>query len=175
MKTAYIGAALAAALAFTGFSAHAACVDPRVAAGTAPAHRLSNVLLPRASAREAERAWPVSIVGTWLVSYTLGGEAIIQWHSDGTEWENINHPVLGGNICLGRWEQTGRYTYVRHHMGWIYEVAGAPASNYFIEDETAELAADGKSYTGNDTFTIYNMDGTVQVGPLTGTAAATRF
>ena len=115
------------------------------------------------------------IVGTWRVTYSLGGEAIIQWHGDGTEWENINHPVLGGNICLGRWEQTGRHSYARHHMGWIYEVAGAPASNYFIEDETDELAADGKSYSGTDTFTIYNLDGTVQVGPLTGTAAATRF
>jgi len=175
MKRTYIGAAVAATLALTGLSAHAACVDPRVPAGTAPAHPVSNVSLPNAFASEGVRGGPVSIVGTWLVSYTLGGEAIIQWHSDGTEWENINHPTLGGNICLGRWEQTGRYTYVRHHIGWIYEVAGAPASNYFLEDETAVLAADGKSYSGTDTFTIYNLDGTVQVGPLAGTASATRF
>lgn len=175
MKTSYIGAAVAAALALTGFSAQAACVDPRVAAGTAPPHRVSDLSLPKAFAREGERGGPVSIVGTWLVTYSLGGEAIIQWHSDGTEWENINHPVLGGNICLGRWEQTDRYTYVRHHMGWIYEIAGAPASNYFIEDETAQLAADGKSYSGIDTFTINNLDGTVQFGPLPGTAAAKRF
>lgn len=175
MKTSYLGSAVAAALLLAGFSAHAACVDPRVAAGTAPAHGVSGVSLPKAFASDAGRGGPVDIVGTWLASYTLGGEAIIQWHSDGTEWENITNPVLGGNICLGRWERTGRYTYVRHHMGWIYEVAGAPASNYFIEDETDELAADGKSYSGADTFTIYNMDGTVQVGPLTGTASATRF
>ena len=175
MKTALIGAGVAAALALTGLSAHGACVDPRVAAGTAPAHSGSNVLLPKTFAAEAAHSGPATIVGTWLVTYTLGGEAIIQWHSDGTEWENITNPPLGGNICLGRWEQTGHRTYVRHHIGWIYEVAGAPASNYFIEDETAELAADGKSYTGVDSFTIYNMDGTVQVGPLSGTAAATRF
>jgi hypothetical protein len=175
MKTAFIGAAAAAALALTGLSAHGACVDPRVAAGTAPAHSVSGVTLPRTFIAESDRGGPVSIVGTWLVSYTLGGEAIIQWHSDGTEWENITNPVLGGNICLGRWEQTGWYTYARHHMGWIYEVAGAPASNYFIEDETVKLATDGRSYTGTDTFTIYNMDGTVQEGPLSGTAAATRF
>jgi len=174
MKTASIGAAVTAALALTSLSAHAACVDPRVAAGTAPAHHASGVLMPRALEREYGHA-PATIVGTWLVSYTLGGDAIIQWHSDGTEWENINFPVDGGNLCLGRWEQTGRLTYARHHIGWIYEVAGAPASNYFIEDETVQLAADGKSYTGNDTFTIYNLDGTIQVGPLSGTAAATRF
>jgi hypothetical protein len=42
-----------------------------------------------------------NIVGTWHVSYTVEGspfaQAFIQWHSDGTEWENINLPVLGGN------------------------------------------------------------------------------
>jgi hypothetical protein len=175
MKTSHIGAAVAVALSLTGFSARAACVDPRVAAGTAPAHAASAVALPRAFSQEAERSWPGTIVGTWLVNYSLGGEAIIQWHADGTEWENINHPVLGGNICLGKWEQTGWRSYARHHMGWIYEVANAPASNYFIEDETVELAADGKTYSGNDTFTIYNLDGSVQLGPLSGTASATRF
>jgi hypothetical protein len=175
MKTSSIGAAVAVALALTGFSANAACVDPRVAAGTSPAHSVSHVSLPEAFAREAWRGEPRGIVGTWLVTYSLGGEAIIQWHDDGTEWENINHPVLGGNICMGRWEQIGLHTYTRHHMGWIYEVANAPASNYFIEDETSVVAEDGKSYSGTDTFTIYNLDGTVQLGPLTGTASATRF
>lgn len=173
MKNAYIAAALSTALAFTAFSSHAACVDPRVAAGTSPAHSLTRLSLPASAA--VGHADPESIVGTWLVDYTLGGEALIQWHSDGTEWENIDHPTLGGNLCLGRWEQTGKRTYARHHMGWIYEVAGAPASNYFIEDETVVLAADGKSYTGTDTFTIFNRDGTIQVGPLSGTAAAKRF
>jgi hypothetical protein len=40
-----------------------------------------------------------SIVGTWHVTCTTGGapggEAFIQWHSDGTEWEN--------------------------HVGWLYD------------------------------------------------------
>jgi len=49
------------------------------------------------------------IVGTWQVSYTTGGspsgEAFIQWHDDGTEWENIDFPILGGNICMGSWRQ----------------------------------------------------------------------
>ncbi len=173
MKNAYIGAAVTAALALSAVSAHAACVDPRVARGTAPAHAQSRVALPLGAA--SEREGPGGIVGTWLATYSLGGEAIIQWHSDGTEWENIDHPTQGGNICLGRWEQTGKRTYARHHIGWIYEVSGAPASNYFIEDETVVLAADGKSYSGTDTFTIYNRDGTIQVGPLAGTASATRF
>ena len=173
MKNAYIGVAVTAALGLSAISAHAACVDPRVARGTAPALHQARVALPAAAVVESGDSG--SIVGTWLATYSLGGEAIIQWHSDGTEWENIDHPTAGGNICLGRWEQVGKRTYVRHHVGWIYEVAGAPASNYFIEDEKVVLAADGKSYSGTDTFTIYNRDGTIQVGPLAGTAAAKRF
>ena len=35
------------------------------------------------------------IVGTWLVTYEgpVAGQAFIQWHSDGTEWENIDLPA----------------------------------------------------------------------------------
>ena len=80
---------------------------------------------------------------------------------------------MGGNICMGSWKQTGRYTYVRHHVGWIY--TDGTVSNYFIEDETAELAAHGNAYSGTDTFTMYDLSGNVVLGPLAGTASATRF
>jgi hypothetical protein len=173
MKKLYIGAAVAAALALTGFSAQAGCFDPRAASSASGEQRVSHMALPHSYSNEGERGGPVSIVGTWFVTYSLGGEAYIQWHSDGTEWENINHPILGGNICMGSWKQTGRFTYVRHHAGWVYN--NGVLSNYFIEDETAELAAHGRSYSGTDSFTMYNLDGTVAFGPLAGTAAATRF
>lgn len=173
MKTLYIGAAVAVVLALTGLSAEAGCMNPRVAASALAEQRVSHMALPQAFAREGDQNGPVSIVGTWFVTYSLGGEAYIQWHSDGTEWENINHPILGGNICMGSWKQTGRYTYVRHHAGWVY--TNGALTNYFLEDETAELAANGRSYSGADSFTMYNLDGTVAFGPLSGTAAATRF
>ncbi len=168
MKTLLVGSAVAAVLALTGVSANAGCMDPRTAAtGTGQAH-VMHWTNPGASSHG-----PATIVGTWFVSYSLGGEAYIQWHSDGTEWENINHPVMGGNICMGSWKQTGRFTYVRHHVGWVY--TDGNVSNYFIEDETAELAAHGNSYSGTDTFTMYDLSGNVVLGPLAGTAAATRF
>ena len=173
MTTRYIGTIAATALALTGLSAHAGCIDPRVAAGAPAENHVAHVTLPRAFFSEGERGGPASIVGTWFVSYTLGGEAYIQWHSDGTEWENINHPVSGGNICMGSWKQTGRYTYVRHHVGWIY--TDDAVTNYFIEDETAQLSPGGNSYTGVDTFTIYDLSGNAVMGPLSGTASATRF
>jgi hypothetical protein len=61
-----------------------------------------------------------SIVGTWKVAYSNGGVAFIQWHQDGTEWENIDFPVLGGNLCMGSWKSENRWHYSRNHYGWVY-------------------------------------------------------
>jgi len=98
-------AAAAAATALGGFSAHAGCADPRNTCAGQPV-----ISLPAASVAKTIRNGDASrnIVGTWLVTYTVEnnpfGQAYIQWHSDGTEWENINLPISGGNICMGLME-----------------------------------------------------------------------
>jgi hypothetical protein len=95
-------------------------------------------------------------VGTWHVVYTTegstSGEAFIQWHSDGTEWENINYPVLGGNICMGSWKTVDRSHVFRNHFGWLYN--NGLLAGYFNETETDEVAWDGNSYTGLNTTTL---------------------
>jgi hypothetical protein len=98
------------------------------------------------------------IVGTWLVNYGGVGQAFIQWHSDGTEWENITHPSAGGNICMGSWVATAPRTYYRNHFGWIFDSKGLVAG-YFNETETDVLAKDGKTYTGTNTTIFYDMTG----------------
>src|SRR6266481_3669001 len=99
MKYTLTSAAVAAALTLAGVSAHANCADPRV-----PAQQgVSNQMVPLVSQgpvaeNDSDKArGRNSIVGTWLVTYTggLAGQAFIQWHSDGTEWENIDFPILG--------------------------------------------------------------------------------
>jgi hypothetical protein len=116
------------------------------------------------------------IVGTWHVSYTVEGspfaEAFIQWHSDGTEWENINLSVLNGNICLGSWKPVDARHVSRNHIGWLY--TGGALSGYFTETETDEVALDGLSYTGTNVQKIYDSSGTLQM-QVTGTAKATRI
>ena len=116
-------------------------------------------------------------MGTWHVSYTSGGapagEAFIQWHSDGTEWENINFPILGGNICMGSWKQSDANHVFRNHWGWLYDGSGNLAG-YFNETETAELAKDGNSYQGNNETKIYDLAAALQAD-VTGGASATRI
>ena len=176
MKRNFAMLATAAALALSALSAHAGCVDPRVAVQDA-ANRTPPVL-PAATkaAAGSDHHDRTSIVGTWVVNYTSGGnpagDAFIQWHDDGTEWENIDFPVLGGNVCMGEWQQTGHRQVQRTHIGWLY--TDGTVSGYFTETETDTLSRDGDSYSGDNDMKIYDLDGNRRVD-FTGTASATRF
>jgi hypothetical protein len=169
-----------AALAVSGLaavSAHASCADPRspaqAAASTLPQELLEslNAQSGYAGGGSADR-----IVGTWHVSYTVEGahfaDAFIQWHSDGTEWENISLPVLSGNICVGEWKRIDERHVYRNHVGWLY--TNGTLTGYFTEGETDEVAADGKTYSGVNEQKIYNLSGALQV-TVTGTSTATRI
>src|SRR6266851_4442678 len=101
-------AAAAVALAAGAGSAGAGCVhDGKAPPGslhTIPGFIVQN-LKPAGTPPPTIANAAHYIVGTWLVTYTAGGspsgQAFIQWHDDGTEWENINFPIEGGNICVG--------------------------------------------------------------------------
>jgi hypothetical protein len=116
------------------------------------------------------------IVGTWQVSYTSGGspagEAFIQWHDDGTEFENIDFPILGGNICMGSWQQLPHRQVSRSHIGWLY--TDGNLTGYFTETETDTVSHDGDSYTGNNDTKIFDLDGNMQV-EFPGTSDAVRL
>lgn len=133
-----------------------------------------------------------SIVGMWHVIFTantFNGEAIpdtmidnamVVWHSDGTEIMNSNRPAQDGNYCLGVWEQTGKFKYFLNHLPWQgNDTANAPngignptGGAQIIEKVT--LSQDGNSYSGMFTLTAYNPDGTPAGVQFTGTLAATR-
>jgi len=174
MQRTFIGAAVAAALTLTGVSAHASCADPRVAQ-SAPAAIPAAVLQSFGATGSSSGGSP-TIVGTWQVTYTVEGgpfgQALIQWHSDGTEWENINLPVLSGNICLGSWVWLDSRHVHRNHMGWLY--TNGTLSGYFTETENDELSSDGSSYAGTNQQNIYNLSGVLQLS-VTGTSAARRL
>ncbi len=178
MKHKFIGAAVAAAFGVTGISAHAGCTDPRESAQQGSFHKTSRLLLENSIAgRGSQNASAAdNIVGTWHVTYTTegspGGEAFIQWHNDGTEFENINFPILGGNICMGSWKPVDRTHVFRSHIGWLY--TNGLLSGYFTETETDEVAHHGNSYSGINDTKIYDLDGNLQV-ELAGTAVATRI
>jgi hypothetical protein len=114
------------------------------------------------------------IVGTWLVTYggVIAGQAFIQWHSDGTEWENIDLPTLGGNICMGDWRVVDENHVSRSHVGWLFS-NGNPAG-YFTSIETDEVARDGSWYRGTNYIRMYDANGH-QFFEGAGTAEATRI
>lgn len=182
MKRILVGMAVTATLALAGVCAHANCMDPRGKHELTTPFALKNEPRGPHGGRNAAE----DIVGTWDVVYTTDpsstpwAEAFIQWHSDGTEWENINAPILQGDICLGSWKAVDDWHVYRNHVGWIY----APDNSgvvvgYFTLTETDEVARDGNSYTGTNTTTLYfypvppATTPTVEVS--TGTATAKRI
>lgn len=183
MKKILIGTTAIVAL-MLGFNAYAGCADPRGKAEVGTFEHMPVVDLQQmsivnsvdgADAGVKTQNASQQIVGTWVVAYTTegspSGKAFIQWHSDFTEWENIDFPVLGGNMCLGSWTQIDQSHVSRNHYGWLYN--NGALAGYFNENETDELASDGNSYTGLNTTVLYLFGS----APMTvkGTAAAKRI
>jgi hypothetical protein len=173
MKNLLIGAAAAAALATFTVSAQAGCADPRVSPGI---HKMPPMLLQRPLSARPPASAEKNIVGTWHATYTVMGnpfgEAYIQWHDDGTEWENIDFPAASGNICMGEWVPVDKKHVARTHVGWIYNEG--TLAGYFTETETNEVAKDGNSYSGTNEQKVYDLEGNL-LADVTGTSSATRF
>lgn len=177
MKYVMTLAAAAAALAAAAGSAQAGCNYPgKPAAGSVhmiPGF-LTSHLAPPATPADAAAPASANIVGTWLVTYTAGGmpfaQALIQWHTDRTEWENINLPIDGGNVCLGSWKPVDGHHVERLHYGWLY--TNGILSGYFTETETDSVGHN--QYSGVNTTTIYDLQGNVKVN-VPGTSSAVRI
>ncbi len=180
MKKLLIGTAVLGTLSLAALSARAGCVDPRNAGHYQVPEAISfdlNLAMPDRSGHVAAE----NIVGTWHVHYTTEGappgEAFIQWHSDGTEWENINYPVLSGNICMGSWKAIDHSHVFRNHYGWLFN--NGMLAGWFNETETDEVAWDGNAYSGLNTTTLHfypvapSTKSTVVT--LIGTASAKRI
>ncbi|MGC2032402.1 MAG: hypothetical protein WA642_20460 [Steroidobacteraceae bacterium] len=178
MKSTFIGVAAVTALSLTGLSAHASCADPRTAGQQGAFQAMPALRLQSSTAGSLANTSSAanSIVGTWHVTYTVEGgpfaQAFIQWHDDGTEWENINLPVLGGNLCMGSWKPVDARHVFRNHIGWLY--TNGSVTGYFTETETDEVSRDGNSYSGTNDQKIYDLNGVMQV-EVTGTATAQRI
>jgi hypothetical protein len=176
MKSSLIATAVVAALTLPGLAARAACVDPKSASQLAAAQQTAPLGLNQEAQPARSGGAGEQIVGTWHVAYTTegsaSGQAFIQWHRDGTEWENISFPVLGGNICMGSWKAIDRWHVFRNHFGWLFN--DGVIAGYFNETETDTLSWDGNSYTGLNDTKFYDLAGTKTM-ELTGTATANRL
>jgi hypothetical protein len=164
--------AVTAASVLCSVSAYASCVSTANLDATRQIPRISLPKLPSLGAQHQGNA-ASAIVGTWLVTYVVEGEpfgqAYIQWHSDGTEWENINLPVEGGNICMGSWKAVDAKHVYRNHYGWLY--TNGQVSGYFNETETNAVKKNG-TYSGTNEQKGYDLDGNL-LFDVTGTSSAT--
>jgi hypothetical protein len=133
-----------------------------------------------------------SIVGMWHVTFTSEGNnpgppdgtpidnALVTWHSDGTELMNSVRPPQDGNFCMGVWKKTGKSTYKLNHFAWFgNDTANAPSGignpagpTRFLEEIT--LSPDGSHYTGTFALDAYDTSGNL-VAHIVGVIAATRI
>ena len=138
-----------------------------------------------------------SIVGMWHAVFTAHTEngvaipiaagavidnAVLVWHSDGTEIMNSARSAQDGSFCLGVWKHTGDRTYLLNHIPWMGNVydptvppstIGAPQGGAQIIEKIT-LSPDGDSYTGSFTLQAYNTDGSTSTS-FTGTISAKRI
>jgi hypothetical protein len=132
------------------------------------------------------------IVGMWHVTFTAQSNevgppdgtpidnALVTWHSDGTELMNSARPPQDGDFCMGVWKKTGNNTYKLNHFAWFAnDTANAPSG---IGNPTGPtrvfqrvtLSQDGKHYSGTFTLDAYDTSGT-QIAHIVGVVAATRI
>ena len=132
------------------------------------------------------------IVGMWHVTLTAQGNevgppdgtpidnALVTWHSDGTEIMNSARPPQDGDFCMGIWKKTGKSTYKVNHFAWFSnDTANAPSGignptgpGRLFEEVT--LSPDGKHYTGKFSADAYDTSGNLVVH-VVGVIAATRI
>jgi hypothetical protein len=157
-------------------SARASCGNFSQAAAGKQAHPASwDTQSGRAHLMEVgEREQRASIVGMWHVTFTAQGNtpgppdntpidnAIVVWHSDGTEIMNSARPAQDGDFCLGVWEEVGRCKYKLNHFAWLANDTtnapggiGSPSGPTHITEEVT-VSEDGKQYSGTFTLDAYD-------------------
>ena len=133
-----------------------------------------------------------TIVGMWHVTFTAQGNqggppdgtpidnALVTWHSDGTEIMNSGRPPQDGQFCMGVWKRIGVLRYKLNHIAWGgNDTANAPTGignpagpTRFVEEVT--VSPDGNHYTGTFTLDAYDTSGNV-VARIVGVLAGTRI
>jgi hypothetical protein len=147
-------------------------------------------LIRVASDNGAENA---GIVGMWKVSFVSDGTATpapipagveidfatVQWNSDGTEiMVSGARPPSTGDVCMGVWRQTGRFTYKLKHVALAWASADTPppigpvSPAVFVGPgiirQVVTLSHSRNSYEGTLTIDQYAADGTTLLEHIGG-------
>jgi hypothetical protein len=138
-----------------------------------------------------------SVVGMWHVKFTAEtadpavappgaviDDALVVWHSDGSEIMNSMRPPQDGNFCMGVWQQVGPFKYKLNHFAWFAkgfpngpgdqgtDIGPSVGPTQITEEIT--LSSDGLHFTGTFTLTAYDLNNAV-MQTFTGTVSGTRI
>jgi hypothetical protein len=173
MNRSILLSAAAIALMAGSVSAQAGCGAP-LGGKAGVVNKVPQMKLSRA---EAAPMGYGSIVGMWKNSIIVGGNVVASsistWHSDNTEFDNIDAPPIGGNICQGVWHSDNVRRVTEHHFGWLFDANSNPAG-YFTLVQKVKLSPDGLTYSGPFDQKFYDQNGNL-VNEVTGEMSATRF
>ncbi len=140
------------------------------------------------------------IAGLWKVTFVSDGVppnpvpagvvtdfGTVQWHDDGTEiMVSGGRPPSTGDVCMGAWEQIGRFTYKLKHiaLAWISSdtppsMGGpGPSPAQFLGpatiSEVVTLSKSRDSYAGTFAIDQYNADESAVLVHVSGTITGTR-
>jgi len=143
-------------------------------------------LLPAAFLQDEDDAGRLaSIVGFWhqklIVSVAGGGTEVLddnlaQWHGDHTEMQNtLSRPPSTTAVCLGVWEQTGKYTYKLNHFPLIWDSTGTVFVGPMNIREEVTVSPDGNHYRGTFTLHQYDPSGKKLLGDAEGMVTGARI
>lgn len=147
-------------------SASCGAVDPSAAGHFKPAVFRSDDQRFGFQSVSSDESWPSSIIGLWKIEFIAKGNtngipdgALIDfgtasWNGDGTEtMVSGGRAPSTGDVCMGAWEQVGRYTYKLNHVALAW-ADGAYAGPTKIQ-ELVTLDSSGKTFRGTFTITAY--------------------
>jgi len=121
-----------------------------------------------------------TIVGLWRAKFNAPNgaqvdDAIVAWHSDGTEIMNSSKAPITQSFCMGSWVRTGHSTYKLHHYAKSWDNTGTVYVGPADILEVVTVDSTGSRYTGTFTITQYAIDEKTVLGGVSGTISATRL
>lgn len=133
------------------------------------------IKMPHFSTRTADSF--NSIVGVWQVSYSVGGNVILNtidtWSSDGNEFLIAGKNPIVGNVCAGVWKSANTRTVKLHHIGWTFDTSGT-LTGTLVDDEMVTLNRKATTYAGTFDEKFYDLNGNL-VKEVTGDNSAARI
>jgi hypothetical protein len=128
-----------------------------------------SVAINAASTASATAIWSgpenPAITGYYLVRTLSQGSVIDErfdnWFADHNELFVDETPPIAGNACNGTWVQSGEREYKLLHDTWQFDSTNTIVIAVGVIRDTVTLSKDRQSFSGTETFTVYDLNNNV--------------